>query len=225
MCPTAGCSCPTARTTSHWQTRPPGRRCQCLPLTPPTRPTSPSTRWTMTSRSTSISIMVAGALQLAQGHSALPSFGWTHSEKSSLPIWWLSPNNSYSNWQNRIKAPDMISSFFYFILAFQFLRSLVFAKSWEYFLLLRHNHGIWNSGFSLWANTALAIQYIMNRGQKMRSPTKQNLFLIEFSHQFPSPSHQLLLTGKRQAININLVSSPAQFVGTDDAILRSKNTI
>ena len=59
----------------------------------------------------------------------------------------------------------------------------------------------------------------------MRSPTKQNLFLIEFSHQFPSSSHQLLLTGKRQAININLVSSPAQFVGTDDAILRSKNTI
>ena len=171
MCPTAGCSCPTARTTSHWQTPPPGRRCQCLPLTPPTRPTSPSTRWTMTSRSTSISIMVAGALQLAQGHSALPSFRWTHSEESSLSIWWLSPSNSYSNWQIRIKAPDMISSWcFYFIWACD--RGLVFAKSWEYFLLLRHNHGIRNSGFSLWANTALAIQYIMNRGQKKEKSNK-----------------------------------------------------
>ena len=222
MCPTAGCSCPTARTTSHWQTPPPGRRCQCLPLTPPTRPTSPSTRWTMTSRSTSISIMVAGALQLAQGHSALPSFRWTHSEEPSLPIWWLSPSNSYSNWQNRIKAPDMISSWcFYFIWACD--RGLVFAKSWEYFLLLRHNLKQWL--FTLGQHSSGNPIYHEKRTKKMRSPTKQNLFLIEFSHQFPSSSHQLLLTGKSQAININLVSSPAQFVGTDDAILRSKNTI
>ena len=170
MCPTAGCSCPTARTTSHWQTPPPGRRCQCLPLTPPTRPTSPSTRWTMTSRSTSISIMVAGALQLAQGHSALPSFGWTHSEKSSLPIWWLSPNNSYSNWQNRIKAPDMISSCF-FILFWLFSSCGVWCLQSPESTFF-YSDIIWNSGFSLWANTAVAIQYIMKRGQKNEKSNK-----------------------------------------------------
>ena len=46
------CSCPTVRTMSPWPTPPPGLRCLCLPLTPPTLTlTSPSTRW-RSSRST-----------------------------------------------------------------------------------------------------------------------------------------------------------------------------